>query len=71
MASAEVGPRHFAKAVELRDKLRLEKNPTKRSELIAEAQLEATFALIAAVIESGLNDKQQHHWITHGFKKWD
>jgi hypothetical protein len=71
MASAEVGPRHFKNAVDLREKLRFEKNPTKRAEIIAEAQLEATFALIAAVVESGLNDKQLHHWKTHGFKTWD
>jgi len=71
MATADVGPKYFLRAIELHQKLRFEKNPTVRAEIIAEAQLNATLALIAVTIESGLDAKQMHHYTTHGFRKFD
>jgi hypothetical protein len=63
------GPEHYKKAEELLDKARFEKNATTKAAYLAEAQVHATLALLAATVHSGQATKDQiHPWLVYQLK---
>ena len=63
------GQEHFKKAEELISYIEHEKNETERARRLQEAQVHATLALVAAVIQSGhLTDKQIRDWQNWGVR---
>lgn len=63
------GPEHYKRAEELLDKARFERNAATKAELLAEAQVHATLAVLAALVHSGQATKDQiHPWVVYGLK---
>lgn len=58
------GPEHYKRAEELLDKARFEKNPATKAEQLAEAQVHATLALLAATVHTGQATQDQ-------IRKWE
>ena len=66
---ALTGPENFRRAAELTDKAHHERNTAEKTRLLAEAQVYATLALVAATVYSGNASKDdQHVWRTHGLR---
>ena len=59
------GPQHYQEAEELLKKAKFEENATKKATMLAEAQVHATLAQVAATILPGKNTNQ---WETFGVR---
>lgn len=53
------GPKHYREAARLLDKAKGERDPVERGLLLAEAQVNVTFALIAATVFNGTAETRQ------------
>jgi hypothetical protein len=63
------GPEHYKRAEELLEKARFEKNPAAKAEQLAEAQVHATLALLAATVHSGQGTQEQiRPWVVYQLK---
>ena len=63
------GPQHARQAEDLLYKARFEKNETTKANLLAEAQVHATLALLAATVYTGSATKDQiQPWAVFGVK---
>lgn len=66
---ALTGPQNFREAAKLVDKAHHERNTAEKTRLLAEAQVYATLALVAATVYSGNASKDdQHQWQIHGVR---
>lgn len=67
--TAMSGPQHAKEAESLLNKARYEKNETTKANLLAEAQVHATLAAVAAMVYSGSAAKDQTRpWDNHGVR---
>jgi hypothetical protein len=63
------GPRHYQQAEELLKDARFARTETERAKKLQEAQVHATLALIAAVVQGGqISEKQLRDWQVFGLK---
>jgi hypothetical protein len=61
------GPDHYRQAENLLEKARFERNAATKAEQLAEAQVHATLALLAAVVHSGQTSKDElQKWTIQG-----
>lgn len=60
------GPQHYSEAEGLLKSAQHEENATKRANILAEAQVHATLALVSATVHPAGSDEKMRRWETYG-----